>query len=471
MAQHEAYLQIDRQVQQTQDQVQNQERVQNLGRDVDVLVIGAGPSGLSAAYYLEQMGMDYCVIERGTLLMTWRRERWDSFTLVTPNWMTRLPGMEDAAPRDNAFMTLEEINCLLTAWVDHFKPQVLEGVTATALRALTEEAREDAAAAAGPYDRPARFEVETTAGLFKAHDVIVATGQYNQPFIPAASQTLPAALTQLHSVAYKNPAQLPAGGVLVVGGGRSGIQIALELRRAGREVWLSLGTQRPIPDAYDNVNGVYWLNRLSGFARADLGVAYQPEELQRLEIIEKLRQNLATCQSEGVTLVGRLTGFEAGALTVRANLVQTLKDAETYLQRFAAEIEAHIARWGLEKPQNSLDLGLPQLNWGGLQESEGLDLEETGITTVIWATGFRPNYQWIQVPVFALDGQLIHDQGKTSADGLYFTGVELNPGFGGPSPYGVGFYSFGEDARRVVDRICEDAGSMFWADSEIEGLD
>ena len=142
MAQHEKHLQIDRQAQQSQ----GQEQV----RDVDVLVIGAGPSGLSAANYLEQMGMDYCVIERGTLLMTWRRERWDSFTLVTPNWMTRLPGMEDAAPRDNAFMTLEEINCLLTAWVDHFKPKVMEGVAATALRMLTEEEREAAAAAAGP---------------------------------------------------------------------------------------------------------------------------------------------------------------------------------------------------------------------------------------------------------------------------------------------------------------------------------
>ena len=466
MTQHEEHLQIDRQVQQKRDQVQNQD--QDQGRDVDVLVIGAGPSGLSAAYYLEQMGMDYCVIERGTLLMTWRRERWDSFTLVTPNWMTRLPGIEGAAPRDNAFMTLEEINCLLTAWVDHFKPQVLEGVTATALRMVTKEKRESAA---GPYDRPARFEVETTAGLFRAHDVIVATGQYNHPFIPAASQTLPGSLTQLHSVAYKNPEQLPPGGVLVVGGGRSGIQIALELRRAGREVWLSLGTQRPIPDAYDNVNGVYWLNRLSGFARADLGVAYQPEELQRLEIAEKLRQNLATCQAQGVNLVGRLTGFEAGALTVRPNLVQTLKDAETYLQRFSAEIEAHIAKWGLEKPKTSLDLGLPQLSWEALRESERLDLQETGIATVLWATGFRPDYRWIQAPVFTPDGQLIHDEGKTSADGLYFTGVELNPGFGGPSPYGVGFYSFGEDARRVVDRICEDAGSMFWADSEIEGLD
>lgn len=450
-----------------ENRVQND--VDQTVHNYDVLVIGGGPSGLSSAYYLEQMGMDYCVIERGTLLSTWRNERWDSFTLVTPNWMTRLPGMEDAAPGDNQFMTLKEINALLTAWVAHFEPKVMEGVAATSLRALTDE--EQAAMPVAPYDRPPRFVVETTAGTFHAHDVIVATGQYNQPFIPAASKEIPAGVKQLHSVSYKNPSQLADGGVLVVGGGRSGIQIALELRQTGRDVWLSLGTQRPIPDAYDNVNGVYWLNRLSGFAKLDRGVEYGPDDLERLEIVEKLRQNLAACQQQGVTLVGRLTGFRDGALTVRPNLIETLKEAETYLQRFIAEIESHIAREGLGKPEKALDLNLPRLSWAALEETEHLDLAETGIATVIWATGFRPNYQWVGVPVFADDGQLIHEAGRTSADGLYFTGVELNPGFGGTSPYGIGFYSFGEDARRVVDRICEDSGSMFWADSEIEGLD
>ncbi len=443
--------------------------LENRVYDYDVLVIGGGPSGLSAAYYLDQMGMDYCVIERGTLLRTWRHERWDSFTLVTPNWMTRLPGMEGMAPSDNRFMTLEEINQHLTDWVNHFKPQVMEGVEATRLRQLTPE--EIDAIPTAPCDRPPRYLVETSAGAFRAHDVVVATGQYNQPFIPSASQDIPAEIQQLHSVTYKNPCQLPPGGVLVVGGGRSGIQIALELRREGRDVWLSLGTQRPIPDAYDNINGVYWLNRLSGFAKLDRGVEYVPDDLERLEIVEKLRQNLATCQQEGVTLVGRLSGFEGGALSVRPNLIETLKDAETYLQRFMDEIESHIDKAGLGKPKSNLDLKLPRLSWGTLQETERLELTQTGITSVIWATGFRPNYRWIDVPVFAQDGQLIHEAGKTSADGLYFTGVELNPGFGGPSPYGIGFYSFGEDARRVVDQICEDSGSMFWADSIIEELD
>jgi putative flavoprotein involved in K+ transport len=421
----------------------------------EVMVVGAGPSGLSAAYYLKQRGIDYRVIERGSLLMTWRHERWDSFTLVTPNWMTRLPGMETAAPRNNAFMTLAEINRLMSAWVAHFEPVVLENVEAKRLRQLTTEeiaASELAQKGAGR----ARFEVETSCGIFRSRSVIVATGQYNQPFVPGVSLELPPEVHQMHSVAYKNPCQLKDGNVLVVGGGRSGVQIALELKHAGREVWLSLGTQRPIPDAYDNVNGVYWLNRLSGFAHQDHGVEYHPEDLERLEVIEKLRQTLGNCQSEGIELMGRLTGCWDGVLRFKPNLLETLKDAEVYLEKFRAEIEAHIERFGLPKPSAPVDLGLPRLKMGALNVIDALDLAETGIENVIWATGFRPNYRWVDVPVFKADGRLEHQMGRTSAEGLYFTGVELNPGFGGPSAYGIGFYSFGEDARRMVEIICED---------------
>jgi putative flavoprotein involved in K+ transport len=421
----------------------------------DVIVVGAGPSGLSAAYYLKQHGIDYRVLERKSLLTSWRHERWDSFTLVTPNWMTRLPGMEDAVPKDNAYMTLDEINALLTEWVGTFEPAVLEGVEVTGLKCLSpEEAKGSEAGIVVESGNRARFELETNVGKFWARHVIVACGQYNKPFIPKLSKVLPEEILQLHSVGYKNPCQLKEGGVLVVGGGRSGIQIALELRRTGRCVWLSLGTQRPIPDAYDNVSGVYWLNRLSGFAQRDRGLAYTAEELKRLDIVAKMRQTLATCQMEGVELIGRLTGFEEDALIFSPNLIKTMKDGEVYLTRFRAEIEAHVEAAGLEKPDMPISLNLPTLDLESLKEGpERLPMSESGIATIIWATGFRPDYQWIDAPVFDAERHLIHRQGISDVDGLYFTGVELNPGFGGPSAYGIGFYSFAEDAKRMVERI------------------
>lgn len=419
----------------------------------EVIIVGAGPSGLSAAYALKMGGIDYCVLERNTLLGSWRRERWDSFTLVTPNWMTRLPGMENAATKDNRYMTLEEINDLLTEWVVFIKPMVLEGVEAIGLKKIPEHSDVDLVACPEAFKGRARFELETSVGTFWARHVIVACGQYNKPVIPNISTLLPENILQLHSQNYKNPDQLISGEVLVVGGGRSGIQIALELKRAGRKVWLALGKQSPIPAIYDNINGVYWLNRLSGFAQSDIGIEYNLEDFENLQIVEKLKQTLATCQMEGIVLLGRLTGYCDGQLRFDPNLKEILDASEKYLKRFNEAIETHRIRGGLKKPEKQIQLEPMRINTEHLKEVKSLELKETGIKNLIWATGYRPDYHWIKLPVFGPEGQIVQQKGSTEIRGLYFAGVELNPGFGGPSAFGIGFYSFGEDARTIVDAI------------------
>ncbi len=214
-----------------------------------VIIIGGGPCGLAASYYLKEKGIKHIIIEKNEMLQTWKNERWDSFHLISPNWMTNIPGIKSRIPYNNEYMSGKEIYKYLKEFMDMVDPDYLENTSINKL-----------------YKAESLYKLETDQGIFHAQKVIVAIGLFNQPFIPPVAEELGKDIYQVHSSQYKNPNQLKPGGTLIVGGGCSGVQIALEVKQhTENAVYLSLGSMRPIPVIYRNVNGMYWLNRLSGF--------------------------------------------------------------------------------------------------------------------------------------------------------------------------------------------------------------
>lgn len=403
----------------------------------NTIIIGAGPSGLCCSYYLKEAGIDHVILEKHTLLHTWKNERWDSFSLVTPNWMTRLPGMEDQFPQTNEFMTKSEIVSVLSAFAERVNPDVIEH---THVQSIQKKAD--------------LFSIDTNHGSFQASHVIIATGLFNTPKIPACSHQLPDSIQQMHSVDYKNPQQLIDGNVLVIGAGRSGVQIAYEIKnQTSRKVWLALGTLRPIPPVYQFTNGVYWLNRLAGFTHFNDSLPYAPEDVENHNIMSKMIQNLGGCVESGVTLTGRFQGYDHHAFHFCENLIESLEDGRKYLQQFEQVIEQHIEQHQLPPYSSDHPFELPELQKKHLKEVRVLHQDTCQITNVIWCTGFQPDYSWIHLDVFAKDGFPIHSHGKTDCEGLYFTGLSLDPGFGGKSGFGIGLFAIAEDAHRVVTDI------------------
>ena len=215
-----------------------------------VIVIGGGPSGITCGYYLSKRGIDYIILEKHEMLHTWKNERWDSFYLVTPNWMTYLPGFENEIPYNNEYMSKAEILNILERYLDYVAPKYAENTDIKSIERVSD-----------------LYHVHTNHGVYACEHIIVASGMYSEPFIPKVAEKVPPGIFQLHSSDYKSPNQLKPGNTLVVGSGWSGVQIALEIKQTlGTEVYLSIGSLSPLPAVYKNVHGVYWLNRLSGYA-------------------------------------------------------------------------------------------------------------------------------------------------------------------------------------------------------------
>lgn len=410
-------------------------------KNINTIILGGGPSGLCCSHYLKEAGIENLIIEKNKILHTWRNERWDSFTLVTPNWMTRIPGMEDLIPKDNEFMTKDEINSVLSKFVEKLDPNVLEDTLTTSISREGDD-----------------YIVKTTNGDFKAKNVIVAIGLFNNPYIPNCTEKLPENILQLNAVNYKNPDQLNEGNAIVVGSGRSGVQIAYEIKKdTNKKVWLSIGSVKPIPTIHKQTNGVFWLNRLSGFTDHEEIIHYNEDDTVNNNILSKIYQNLGLCCDEGVELIGRMNECNDGKLKLATNLAENIESGNEYLKEMLRLIDTHIDGYKIEVPNYSLDFKIPNLDLSKLEQIEYLDLEENNITNVIWCTGFRPDYDFVKFDIFNEFGYPKHDRGVTEKSGLYFTGQELDPGFGGKSSFGIGLFAISNDAKHVVEDIIKKA--------------
>ncbi|WP_321933400.1 MULTISPECIES: MSMEG_0569 family flavin-dependent oxidoreductase [unclassified Paraburkholderia] len=373
-----------------------------------VAVIGGGQAGLSMSYYLKQRGIDHVVLEKRTVTHTWREQRWDAFSLVTPNWQCALPGYPYRGDEPHGFMKKDEIIAWLDGFIRHVDAPVREGVAVTRVS-----------------KRPnGGFLVQTSEGALSADQVVIASGGYHTPIVPRMAERLPASIVQMQSSEYRNPAALPEGAVLVVGSGQSGAQIAEDLHLAGRKVVLAVGEAPRCARFYRGRDVVDWL--------ADMKYYDMPVEEHPLR--EGVRDNtnhyvtgrdggrdidLRRFASEGMELYGVLEDFADGKLRFKGNLRANLDSADDTYNRINTSIDRFIVQNGIDAPP-----GEPYRPvWTPQQERTSLDLAASGIGSIIWCIGFQPDFGWIDLPVFNGRGYPGHARGVTVQEGLYFLGL------------------------------------------------
>jgi putative flavoprotein involved in K+ transport len=374
----------------------------------EVAIVGAGQAGLSMSYFLQQAGVRHIVFEKYVQTHAWRTQRWDAFSLVTPNWQCQLPGHPYAGDDPHGFMKREQIIDYLDGFVAKVNAPVREGV----------EVHEVSPLKAGG------FGLHTSAGDTTAGQVVVASGCYQEPIIPRLAERIPTDIVQLHSADYRNPQALPEGAVLVVGSGQSGAQIAEDLHLAGRRVYLATGDAPRCARLYRGRDVVDWL--------ADMG--YYDKSVHEHPLREGVRDNtnhyvtgrdggrdidLRAFALRGMQLYGTLTGLDANLLTFASNLKANLDQADEVYNRINASIDKWIDAQGITAPPSSVYAPI----WEPKQERTTLDLREEGIVAVIWCIGFRPDFKWVNAPVFNGRGNPVHTRGVSGQPGLYFLGL------------------------------------------------
>lgn len=405
------------------------------------IVVGAGQAGLSISHSLTRRGIDHVVLEKNRVGGEWADRRWDSFCLVTPNWQCQLPGFPYPGPDPHGFMGRADIVGYLRNYVRSFAPPVREGVTAQRLKA----------------QRNGSFHLVTSHGDWTADHVVVATGPYQVPLTPRISERLPASVTQLHSAAYRNPAQLPAGPILVVGTGQSGCQIAEDLHLAGRQVHLAVGSAPRVARRYRGRDVVDWLEAM-GYYRKSI------DEFADADAV-RLRANhyvtgrdgghdidLRAFARDGMRLYGRLTDIRDGRLHFAGDLEANLDNADGVSESIKDSIDAFIDGDAIDAPTE------PRYTPVWRPATDDRDLDVAGLAAVVWATGFGRDNRWIDVPVFDGKGYPVHHRGVTTRPGLYFLGLPWQWTWGSGRFCGVA-----TDAEYLADRIetSRAGGQMF----------
>jgi putative flavoprotein involved in K+ transport len=377
---------------------------------VHTVVIGAGHAGLVTSRALAEAGVEHVVLERGEVGRSWRDERWDSLTLLTPAWMNALPGGTSRDDPD-AFLTARDFADRLVAYAASGGAPVLGGAPVQEVRAL---------APAGSR----RFRVVTPVGTWLARNVVVATGPGSRPVVPAPLAQLPAQVHLLPALAYRRPSALPAGAVLVVGASSSGVQIADELARNGRRVLLAVGRHTRVPRRYRGMDLYWWLHRTG---RLDRRITELPDpttgrhepSLQLVGREPGRAVDLPALQSRGVELLGRFVGVHGTTAQFADDLAARVADADRRMHRLLASIDAHIATTGLSDEVLAADVPAP--HHPPVARTE-VDLAAERISTVVLATGLRPHLPWLQVPVLGPDGAVREDHGISEVPGLYTVG-------------------------------------------------
>ncbi|PZA20107.1 MSMEG_0569 family flavin-dependent oxidoreductase [Modestobacter versicolor] len=404
---------------------------------VAVAVVGGGQAGLSISWHLVQQGIEHVVLERDTIAHEWADARWDTFCLVTPNWQCQLPGWPYRGEDPDGFMLRDEIVEYVRGYAASFGPPVHEGVAVTRL----------APAPDGGY------LLTTSAGEVAAEQVVLAVGGYHLPVVPAYAGGLPADVVQLHSQQYRNPDQLSAGDVLVVGTGQSGAQIAEDLHLAGRRVHLAVGSAPRIARRYRGRDVVAWLH--------DMGHYDMPVEQHRDGEAARMGTNhyvtgrdgghdidLRRFALEGMQLYGSLTGLADGRFSFAPNLTEHLDAADRVSENCKDLIDAHVERAGMDAPVE------PRYTPVWTPDAEPASLDAAAIGSVVWATGFRADWSWVRVPVFDGAGYPTHSRGVTAAPGLYVLGLPWLHTWGSGR-----FSGIARDAAYLAERIAELAGA------------
>jgi putative flavoprotein involved in K+ transport len=378
-------------------------------RTVTTVVIGGGHSGLAMSHGLSRRSIDHVVLERGEVANAWRTERWDSLRLLTPNWQTRLPGLAYDGDDAHGFMTMPEVVAFIDRYADVVSAPVRVGTTVGSVRRTDDG-----------------YEVATDQGDWRCRTVVLATGACNLAAVPAVAEAVPRHIRTLTPLEYRRPSDLPDGGVLVVGASATGIQLADEIHRSGRPVTVAVGEHVRLPRVYRGMDVQWWMDAAGvldeGYADVDdLTRVRRLPSPQLVGSPERRTLDLNALTDMGVRLVGRLAGVADGRAQFSGALRNVCSLADLKLGRLLDRFDEWAISSGRDdefppphRPAPTAVEAAPTL---------GLDLTSGEIRTIVWATGYRPDYSWLDLPVLDRRGQIRHDGGVVASPGVYLLGA------------------------------------------------
>ena len=378
-------------------------------RFTTTIIIGAGQSGLAMSRHLTARSIDHVVLERGEVANSWRTERWDSLRLLTPNWQSRLPGYAYDGPDSDGFMAMPEVVRYLERYADVSRAPIVTGTRVTKVQPA-----------------PGGYQVNTNQGPWRCRTLVIASGACNIAAIPSQTAGLRQTVNSLTPMQYRNPGILPDGGVMIVGASASGMQLAREIHASGRHVVLSIGEHVRMPRTYRGRDIQWWMDATGAMdvrydAVEDIERARRLPSLQLVGTPERVTIDLNSLRRSGVELVGRLVGLGDRKAQFSGSLANNCALADLKMNRLLASIDDWV-------DENGFADRFPapyrhELTDVGPKTRLIIDLQDSGIRTVIWATGYRPDYSWLDVPVLDRKGCIRHDGGVVPAPGMYVLGL------------------------------------------------
>ena len=376
---------------------------------VTAVVVGAGHTGLATSRCLTERSIDHVVLERGEVANSWRRERWDSLRLLTPNWQSRLPGFTYDGTDPDGYMSMRDVIDFVARYADAAAAPVRTGTAVTSVRRVDDG-----------------YQVLTSGGEWHCRCLVLASGACNLASVPALRDAVPGSIASVSALEYRNPSQLPDGGVLVVGASATGVQLADEIHRSGRRVTLSVGEHVRLPRSYRGRDVLWWMDASGLWNQRydevdDLTRARSLPSPQLVGTPDRVTLDLNALAASGVELVGRLSAVRDGRALFSGGLGNQCALADLKMNRLLDTFDEWAVRDGVEAapPERFEPTQVPDSRlWLALTSGE--------IRTIVWATGFRPDYSWLDVPVLDAKGRLRHDGGiVTDAPGLYAIGLPV----------------------------------------------
>ena len=377
----------------------------------ECVIIGAGHSGLAMSQCLTECSVDHVVLERGEVANSWKQERWDSLRLLTPNWQTRLPGFAYSGDDPDGYMTMPELTRFLQQYAEHIAAPLHLNTNVTAVNATADG-----------------YEVVTNRGTWYCDSLVLASGNCNVANIPRIAAAVPESIHMLTPSQYRNADQLQQGGVMVVGASATGLQLAEEIHCSGRPVTLSVGEHVRLPRTYRGRDIQWWMDKLGLFDERfdeidDINRGRNLPSPQLIGTVERSDLDLNRLAIQGVNLRGRLAGFNDGKAQFSGSLANTCELADLKMNRLLTRIDEYARDHNLDAqlpvamryPATRVDAAAPLL----------MDLQKNNIKTILWATGYRPDHSWLNLPVFDHKGRIRHHGGVVDSPGMYLLGAPL----------------------------------------------
>ena len=407
--------------------------MQESAHTIKVVVVGGGQAGLSASYFLSKSGIEHVVLERSQRFHSWKNDRWDSFCLVTPNWQCRLPEWPYTGHDPTGYMVKDDIVDYLEGFANSFEPPIQEGVRVTDVERCPD----------------GKISITTNKSRWLADFVILATGSYDLQVKPDFSKNLNPDIVQISSKSYKRPSDIPDGTCLVIGTGQSGVQMMEDLWMEGRDVRLSVGSAPRSPRVYRGRDATDWLYEIGEYSKTIEEQADPRHTEAKTNHYLSGRDggheiDLRDFALKGLKLYGTVSHIQNDHIFFKSDLEENLDQADESYLKICRMIDDYIETEGIDAP----DIPVFTKKWKPAKETPSLNMTTEGITSILWCTGFKPDYSWLKIDCLDERGRPIHKRGITSQSGVYFLGLNwLNT-------WGSGrFLSVADDAEFLVDNI------------------